>query len=447
MHGASEFGPDFQRVLVRACVDDPGLRALVQRFTLTGQLGFTDPASGWAWSVISNSPAPTVLQLDTESRRLAPNDPAHGGVFAILNAADFRSSEYVREQIVEWARRQVFHAAMDDAAEAWNRGDKDAAMGLMMKKVEELQQIKLDITDRGWFFEELDERQQRRATVAAGLDYFPSGIEPIDERMHGGLSYGELEIPFAYSGVGKSFFCVQRGAIACRLRRRVLHFVLEGGRKKIENRYDAWFSGELYSHVRRGEISANAMWRMRREFAAYKQGLVLRGFADNKQWKASIYDIVGELATLRNEHGWIPDLIIVDYGDLVHAEGDGEREKQKNAFRQLKALADTEEYPGHRGYAVCAPSQAVRPEKGMDEKVHVLMPRDLADCYEKARIADAVSSINRTNWEKENQRARFCLAKYRDNEDGLLVEIETNYAAGMFALLGRPEPPPLGPRP
>lgn len=419
---------------------------MVDRFVRAGQLGFTDPAAAWAWYVVQNTPRVTAMVLETEARRLDPTNPATGGVQALLSADDFRDNEYVRNQIVEWARKQTFRSAMDAAIEAWNSGKEDEAMRLMDARISEMNAIRLDFVDRGWFFEELDERQERRAFIARGEDYFPLGIDPIDQRMYGGLSYTELEIPFGYSGVGKSFYCVHRGFVATRMRRKVLHLVLEGGRKKIEDRYEARYSNTLYRAVRSGDFDAKALYTIQREYAIYRRGLVLRGFADVREWQVTITDIKAELGELRNT-GWVPDLIIVDYGDLVWAEGDNATDRQKNAFRQLKTLAEQSEFRGHKGYAICAPAQAQRPKEGAERKTHVLQPSQVADCYEKTRIADVVISINRTDWEQENQRARLYLGKYRDNEDHLLVRIETDYTYGGFAVLGKPEPPVLPPPP
>lgn len=448
MLGAEEFGPDFQRVLVRTSLVDGGLRALLRQYTDDGKLGFTDPASAWAWQVVTAQDRPTRLVLETEIRRLSAGDPAYTGAQAILTGTDVRDSDYVRHKVVDWARKQTFRQMMSEIVGHWNKGNEDQAMRLHEERINELQRIQLSDVDRGWFFEEFDERQDRRAFVDQGLDYFALGIEPIDDRMYGGVSYGELEIPFGYSGVGKSFYCVHRGFVAVRSKRNVLHFVLEGGRTKIEDRYEARFTDTLYRAVRRGAIPPDAVAAMRREYEMSRKGLVLRGYADKTDtWDVTIQDILAELSDLRENHGWVPDLIIVDYGDLVKAPGDSEREVQKNAFRQLKRLAEQQTFRGHRGYAICAPAQAIRPDKGAEEREHVLVPRDVADCYEKSRIADAVISINRTLWEQENQQARLFLGKYRDNEDGLLVRILTDYTKGGLAVLGVPEPPPLPPRP
>jgi replicative DNA helicase len=366
------------------------------------------------------------------------------GIEAILMAGDHREQEYVSEQIVEWCRMQVFMAGYEESRDAWNRGDQPKAYELMRTRMDELASIRLDHADRGWFFEEFDDRQQRRQLVAAGDDFFPSGIDLIDKDMDGGLSYTQLEVPLAYSGVGKSQYCNQRGRIAARMRRRCLHFVLEGGRGACEDRYEAAFTDTLYREIRRGDLTERAHFVLHREYMIYRENLVIRGFSDRKQWRIGYEDILTELQELRQQRGWVPDLIVIDYGDLLYAPGDNEYDRQKNGFRQLKALADRCEFRGHRGYAVCAPSQAIRPSKGADDKEHILKPRDVADCYEKVRVADAIITINRTNQEKDLAQARVHLGKYRDAEDGRTVRVRTAYDRGQFSVLGaaEPDPPP-----
>ena len=446
MLGAAEFGADFQRVRVRACLEDGGLRRLVDRFVSGGQLAWTDPASAWAWRVLQSG-GTSVIALETEAHRLSAEDPARAGAQAICSAPDYRAHDWVRGQVIEWARRQTFQAAFEDARQAWNAGRHTEAYDAMQRKMHEILAIKLDAADRGWFFEELEERQERRARVAAGLDYWSTGIDQLDIAMNGGVHYGDLHVPVAYSGIGKTFYCVQMGFVCARSRGRALHFVLEGGRAKTEDRYEARFTDLTYREVRTGDLTPESLRRLHHEYAVLRHNLVLRGYADSAAWRITIEDIQAELDTLRTDFGWVPDEVIVDYGDLIHAPGNDDRERQKAGFRQLKALAERHSFRGHRGYAVVAPSQAVRPDRGADEREHVLRPRDIADCYEKVRVADSIVTINRTLHELEHKRARVHLGKYRDDEDGGTWRIQTDYAHGAFALMGVPEPPPLLPPP
>jgi hypothetical protein len=318
-------------------------------------------------------------------------------------------------------------------------------MATMMSKISVISALQMDVADRGWFFEDFDARQERRAVVSAGLDYFPTGIDKIDERMYGGLSYGELGVAVAYSKIGKSFWLNQMGFICARMRRRCLHIVLEGGRAKCEDRYEARFTATLYGQVRKGDIESKDFTIARREYDILKRNLVIRGHADKRAWRITPADIDAELAILKEQFGWVPDMIVIDYGDLIHADGDNPREQQMNAFRYLKAVAGRSDYRGHHGYAVWTASQAVRPDKGADMREHVVQPRDIADCYEKVRASDAILSLNISKREAEARQARVYLGDYRDNEAHKLVRVKTDYDHGAFSVFGAPEPAPLPP--
>jgi replicative DNA helicase len=446
---AEAFGVSFQRQLVRATMEDPGLRGLVERFVSAGQLGWTDPSSMWAWQVIQKDDHPSLLKLKTERLRLGDDDPATIGASDIIEASkDWRDDDYVREQVLEWARRQVFYSGFEEAREAWNQGDTDNAMSRMMERIEEMAGMRLESADRGWFFSEFGDRQYRRASLEREAGGIPVGIDKIDKAMGGGLSSGELEVVMAYSGIGKTFWCVQRGFVASRIRKKTLHFVLEGGRGKTEDRYESRFEETIYSRVKAGDIDSKMMALMQREYRALGRNLVLRGFNDGESWRATYDNLLTELKTLRTDHGWVPDLVVVDYGDLLHADGESEYMRQKTSFRQLKALSERIEFRGHKGYAVCSPTQAVRPDKGADNREHVLRPRDVADCYEKVRVSDIILSLNRTLDEREQKLARVYLGKYRDAEDGALVRIKTDYERGGFSdLTYKGEPPPPPPKP
>lgn len=426
-------------------MDDPGLRALLTRYLDGGQIGWTDPTSLWAWQVIRQEEHPTRLMLETARRRLAADDPAQGGADELLRLDDVRDNEHVRGEVTEWARKQTFLAGFEEARDAWNSGDVNTAYDRMMARMEEMQAIRLEVADRSWFFTGFGDRQYRRS-IDGDWDCLPVGVSKLDKAMGGGLRRGELEVVMAYSGIGKSFWCVQRGALASRLRLKVLHVPLEGGRSTVEDRYDSYFAETLFNAVRRGDIEAEVVAAMHREYMALKDRLVIRGFGDRDAWAAGYEDILGELGELRRSKGWVPDLIVVDYGDLMRAPGDKEVDRQKVAFRQLKALSERQEYRGHRGYMVVSPTQAQRPSPNADEREHVLKPQQVADCYEKVRVADIILSLNRTNREKETNMARVYLGKYRHSEDGCLVRVRTNYAHGQFCVVGIDEPPPPPPK-
>lgn len=434
MLGAEEFGATFQRTLILTCLRDHALRSLVKRFIEEKALGFTDPAAGWAWATIAEEEHPTRLHLETASGRLVDTHPAKIGALKLLTMEeDWRESAHVAKEIIEWARRQAFMLGFEEARKAWNAGDTDEAMTRMMRRIEEMQRYTVGNADRSWFFTEFDTRQSRRAISSHGLDKFPTGIDPLDQRLQGGLSYGELGTILAYSGWGKTFAGVHMGFVTTRIRRKVLHFPIEGGRKKVEDRYEARFLNTLYAATRRGDFDADALRIMRREYAIYKDNLVIRGFGDRDAWHVTADDLVAEMAALRRDHGWVPDMVVVDYGDVLRSPGDSESERQHESFRRLHAIAERQDFPGHTGYAVWSPTQARRPEPSAHERKHVLRDGDVSDSYGKYKVSDVVISLNQTYAERDENKMRIGLVKNRDAEGGVVVEVKTDYDHGALA--------------
>ena len=432
----SEFDAEFQRHLVMTTVHDPGVRLLVSKFTETGQLAFTDPACSWAWTAIRGDEVPSVAKLRMEARRTLSSSPARLGIDALLGVEAEVETAYVQTRVVAWARQQVFRTGFEESREAWNAGRMDDAYTAMRRRMDELAEIDLAMADRGWFFEEITQCvSERNWSSSRSADGVPSGLKELDRVMKGGIQPGQLEVCVAYSGIGKSFWCVHRGFVAARCRMNVMHFILEGSRASTEERYDARFMAESMHIVRANGFDGDTLREFLQEAKSYRQSLVTRSFSD-KPWSTSITDLQAELAELRTLRKWVPDLIIVDYGDLLHAPGENEYQRQKTAFRQLHSLAEKQAFPGHRGYAVLSPSQAQRPTKGADTKLHWLRQGQISDSYEKVRVADYLLTLNRTNEEKEQGKIRLLLDKNRHGEDNVRIIADSDYPKAALVVLG-----------
>jgi hypothetical protein len=132
-------------------------------------------------------------------------------------------------------------------------------------------------------------------------------------------------------------------------------------------------------------------------------------------------------------------MIIVDYGDLLEGR-DGKYkstyESQKSVFRDLKSLANRE-------YAVWTASQAVRPNEKDENDMTPLKAREIADCYEKVRIADFVGSINQTPGERAEQKMRLWADIYRDAPIGTKPIPVWDNRETMTLREGLPPPKPL----
>ena len=221
--------------------------------------------------------------------------------------------------------------------------------------------------------------------------------------------------------IGKTTMLLNLGRAATVIAwRKVAHFVFEGSRKQVENRYDASFMDELYNKVRRGNTDAQSYQKAYRSYQHLKNKLYIRGFTD--RWDYSVPDIDGVLKDLWRSRGWKPDLVIVDYGDLLTGREKryrNDQEQQKAAFRDLKSLAN-------KGYALWTASQARRPKEGVEDKAHILKSREIADSYEKVRMADFIGSLNMTPLERQSGIMRLYAELYRDNAADRWMLVKAN---------------------
>jgi hypothetical protein len=195
-------------------------------------------------------------------------------------------------------------------------------------------------------------------------------------------------------------------------------------------RYDTAFSDELYSRVKTGDIDNKKYELLLSEYRMMQTKLVVRAYTD--RWDYSVLDVHEEIRSLKREYNWEPQLIIVDYGDLLRGREKhyaNETEKQRAAYRDLKSLAN-------RGYGVWSASQAKRPKEGDENKPRWLRSHDVADCYDKIRVSDFGGSINHTLDERNQKIARLLAEYYRDNE----AEQTTVVRADFSKMVIREEP-------
>lgn len=336
--------------------------------------------------------------------------------------ADLSAERWLRDTVTDFIKRHLFVAAFHESRNFFNTGNVAQSYEVMYRAMDRIFHTQWESVDRSFFFEELPQRMAVRMGSDLHSDAVPTGIPELDHVLGGGLKKGELGIWVAYPKRGKSTMLVNLGAQAVRRAdARVLHYVLEGSRKMVENRYDAVFAQEEYSRIKDGSLSTEAWQRLQYEYQAYRSKLVIRGLTE--RWTYSVADLQEEIRELKHRFGWVPDQLVVDYGDLLRAREEHlrtETEVQRAAFRDLKTLAN-------RGYSLWSASQAQRPKDDIEVSTEVLQARKVADCYDKVRVADFLGSINQTQEEREAKQARLFAELYRDNAAGTLILVYADF--------------------
>jgi replicative DNA helicase len=175
----------------------------------------------------------------------------------------------------------------------------------------------------------------------------PTGLEPIDDLMDGGLSGGELAVIVAASGIGKSWVLSQIGANAMKSGKNVVHYTLELSETYVGRRYDTILSGITPHELkdRQEEVA--------QKLKLIKGNVMIKYFPPKGITTKKIETHIDKLI----QTNFKPDLIIIDYADLLRSHyvtGESTYQEAGNIYIELRGLS------GEYGIPIWTASQANR---------------------------------------------------------------------------------------
>ena len=244
------------------------------------------------------------------------------------------------------------------------------------------------------FSAHLEERMAniKRSTITTGWD-------PIDQILGGGLGRGELGAIIAPSGFGKSFFLVNLACAAAKKGLSVVVYTLELNERYWANRCDAWFTG-----IKIDDLQFNKE-KIQQKINELKPKIIIKGYPTKS---ASVMTLRNHIAKLKLRD-FIPDLIIVDYGDLMRSAKNYEskRFEQESVYEDLRGLAQEVNVP------CWTASQTNR--GAIDDDVISLSK--ISECYGKVMVSDFMATMSRKN---------IYVAKNRSGPDNLVHPYSIN---------------------
>ena len=145
--------------------------------------------------------------------------------------------------------------------------------------------------------------------------------------------------------------------------------------------------------------------------------------------RASLDTIEAHLQQLKHQNEFEPDLIIIDYLDLLRTKGRKERKDEiDDVYTDAKGLAK------ELGIPIVSPSQANR--TGADEDI--LQAKNAAGSYDKIMIGDIIISLARGRKDKVNGTGNWHFIKNRYGADGLTFGSKINTANGYIDIYDQP---------
>ena len=246
-------------------------------------------------------------------------------------------------------------------------------------------------------------------------DTVPTDWKPITDLMDGGLGPGELGVVVAPSGVGKTWILTALGASAVKSGLSVVHYTMELSEHYVGARYDT-----VFTHIPSADL------RDRKEDVKAKikglQGKLLIKYYPSKgvSVKKLQMHIEKIIAT-----GNRPDLIIVDYADLLLSHSnktDSTYAEQGGVYIDLRGMG------GELRIPIWTASQTNRSAIDSD----VIEADKIADSYAKVMNADFIMSWSRKSKDKLNNTARAHIMKNRFGPDGITFPCKMDTNTGFI---------------
>lgn len=350
--------------------------------------------------------------------------------------------EYVLSQLGAFIRQQKLIAGLVKAHDAVEAGHLDEAETIVEDALRSrLALFQPGINLQGALDAIRSAEQEAENTVA-------TGIPELDRRLLG-PTRKELLLFMGPPKKGKTWSLVNFGKQALLQRWRVLHVSLE----MSEGRMGARYIQALFSYTRR-EARDQRIARFERDdlgrlikIDAYElekrpalQDTSTQTAARKKIQKLRVADnlIIKEFPTgsltipalraylsmLERSHKFVPDILLLDYADLMKINSQYYRHDLGNLYKDLRGLGV------ERNMAVVTATQANR--EGASSKL--LQDTHVAEDWSKIATADLVLTYSQTADERKLGLARLFVANGRNEEDKFAVLISQAYSIGQFCL-------------
>jgi replicative DNA helicase len=217
----------------------------------------------------------------------------------------------------------------------------------------------------------------------------------------------------APAGIGKSWLLINIGANAVKHGKTVIHYTLELNKEYVGQRYDSVLTG----------INAQTL-KHHLETVQEKMDS-LPGELIIKYFPTKSVGVLGLKAHLEKTImlGQSPDLVIVDYGDLLKINTKKDKhEALEELYEDLRGMAGEYEIP------VWTASQAGR--SALEEDI--IEADKIASSYGKVMVADFLMSLSRKVEDKMSGTGRGHVIKNRFGPDGVTLPCKINTNNGQF---------------
>ena len=236
-----------------------------------------------------------------------------------LDTSAIKNPEYFLDLVEDFARKEAMKSAISDSILLL----QENKIGDIESLVKKALTVSRNVDTGQAYFNSVLDRWQREIDFAQ-RDRYKTLLPTLNKSLEGGLSPKELAMVVAPPGVGKSLFLVNQGVQSMMEGRKVLYISLEMSEDKIAQRFDSVMTLLPQNKLREPQTQLELDSRIKlfkEEFEG--SDLVIKEFPTGC---ATVNDIKALLVQLKNYEDFVPDIILIDYLELLRPTNEIQQE-------------------------------------------------------------------------------------------------------------------------
>lgn len=319
--------------------------------------------------------------------------------------ASTEDSEYVKKEFLGFCKNQQLKKAISKSVDLLKTSDYDTIRQLINNALKA--GVEKDIGLEYNKDIELRYREDDRNPIPFPWDTF-------NKITQGGYGKGDLVLIFGNPKGGKSWSVVAMAAHAAKLGYNVVYYALELGQTYVGKRIDANLTNIPVDQIDKHKKEVEHLMKN------LPGNIIVKSYPPKR---ASLDTIETHLNHLKDDLGFVPDAVFIDYLDLLRNRNSRKERKDDidDVYTDAKGLAKELNIP------IISPSQANRSGAEQD----ILESTHIAGSFDKIMIGDIIISLARGRKDRLNKTGRWHIMGNRYGVDGVtynsIIDTSTGY--------------------
>ena len=324
--------------------------------------------------------------------------------------------QYLEEETEQFIKQSKVYEAMQDA----QVDIVEQNYGGIVTKMEEAVRINFD-NDLGISLDKADEAFERMNMIN-NEKAVSTGYKHLDSFLDGGFHPKELYILAAIPGGGKTLFMGNMGINAYLDGHNVLRYTFETSVERLLMRDYSNLTNLTKSEM---FLDEEATKEKLKEISDTVEGrMILKEYNSNE---VCSNDLIAHINELRMYEKFVPDLVIIDYINIMRAN-DG-RLSTENSFKYYKTVAE-EMRNISKTFAIPVLTATQINREGMSDRggsKSMVTGKEIAESRGVFDTADVFMPIIQTSMDKQKNRFRLVGTKSRNDRSDWIIEYEVDY--------------------